>query len=472
MFELMHAPDDIVAKRYRILHPLGQGGSGITYEAEEIATQQRVALKIISLRGMQDWKQLKLFEWDVQVLSSLEHPAIPKYLDYFQIDSDRDRSCYIAQALAPGKSLAALVEEGWQTTESEVKRIAREILNALIYLHSLTPPIVHQDLKPQNIIRGEDGRISLVDFGVVQAIARNAKTHGSTVIVVGTDGYVAPEQFRGQAYGATDLYGLGATLLFLLTHCHPGDLPQEHLKLAFRDHLQLKIKPRFSDWLDQMIAPLLEDRFSRASEALNALDHAPLHSALRPSHHPVLTTPGTRGKLSRPSGSRIQLQRTRSHLTLDIPPAGLQGSITMLMFCIFWNGFTLLLTGMTIVTLSPLSFVLLYFWIFSLWLSADLLGNIAGRTRLEIHPQTFRLQRQLFKLRIQVQGKTKNLSKVERQTTYTKNHQPVGICTLNEGVRTHKFGSMLSNLEQKWVVQELTTFLEQQDQHLKHVYRL
>lgn len=466
MLELTHIANDIVADRYRIIHQLGKGGSGITYEAEEIATQQRVALKVMSFRDMQDWKQLELFEREAQVLSYLEHPAIPKYLDYFQIDSEHDRFFYIAQALAPGKSLAALIEDGWHTTESEVKRIAREILNVLSYLHGLTPPIVHRDIKPQNIIRSEDGSIYLVDFGAVQSVFRNATAHGSTV--VGTYGYMAPEQFRGQAYGATDLYGLGATLLFLLTHCNPGDLPQKRLKLAFRDHLQLQIEPSFSDWLDQMIEPLLEERFSTAKEALSGLEQAPLRSAMTPSRRPALATRETTGQLRQPTGSRIELRKTSSQLILDIPPVGLRGeTFFLLIFCIFWNGFVLVWTGGAIASGAPFIFPLfsIPFWIVGLGLGATLLFSIAGRTKLEIHPQKFRLQWQLFKLRKQIQGNTLDLSsKVELQTAYTQNDRPVKACALSEGVRTHKFGSMLSDREKEWLVQELTEFLEQHHQ--------
>ncbi|MEO0868905.1 MAG: protein kinase, partial [Cyanobacteria bacterium J06642_11] len=91
----------------------------------------------------------------------------------------------------------------------------------LDYLHGLNPPIIHRDVKPQNIIWSQNGRIFLVDFGAVQTVYQNTIAFSSTV--VGTFGYMAPEQFRGQAYPTTDLYGLGTTLLALLTHQNPGE---------------------------------------------------------------------------------------------------------------------------------------------------------------------------------------------------------------------------------------------------------
>jgi ankyrin repeat protein len=97
---------------------------------------------------------------------------------------------------------------------------------------------------------------------------------GSTV--VGTYGYMAPEQFRGDAVPASDLYGLGTTLLFLLTHRVPSDLPQKRLRIHFRDRVQ--ISEAFADWLEKLIEPDVEDRFTSARAALNALQRKVLVS--------------------------------------------------------------------------------------------------------------------------------------------------------------------------------------------------
>ena len=265
--EALHQPGDIIAQRYRITGTLGQGGVGITYAAQDLKSGQQVALKALSVRQMGDWKVLELFEREARILAQLNHPAIPRYLDYFEVDTPEDRAFYIAQELAEGKSLADLVEIGWRTNEDGVRRIATQILEILVYLHSLKPPVVHRDIKPQNLIWGKDGKIFLVDFGAVQDTYRTTLAKGSTI--VGTYGYMAPEQFRGQAVPATDLYGLGATVLFLLTHRSPSDLPQERLKISFRSRIQ--VSEGFADWLEKMLEPDVEDRFPSAKEALAAL---------------------------------------------------------------------------------------------------------------------------------------------------------------------------------------------------------
>jgi Protein kinase domain/Ankyrin repeats (many copies) len=271
-----HQPGDIVGNtdgspeqtRYRILSVLGEGNSGITYKAQDLNHPERtVALKVMSLRQLTDWKMLDLFEREAKVLAQLKHPGIPRYLGSFALETEHDRRYYIVQTLAEGQSLEALVQQGWRADESTVRKIAQQILSILIYLQKLSPPIIHRDLKPQNIIRHENGTLFLVDFGAVRDTYYSTLMRGSTV--VGTYGYMAPEQFRGQSTPATDLYGLGATLLFLLTHRSPADLPQQGLHLDFRDRLQ--VSEHLIAWLEKLLEPDVGDRFASAQAALDAL---------------------------------------------------------------------------------------------------------------------------------------------------------------------------------------------------------
>jgi serine/threonine protein kinase len=257
--------------QYQIRGILGEGGSGITYQAKIVGTDRLVALKELSLQQMTDWKALELFEREAQVLAKLDHPAIPKYIDYFAIDTTQNRSFYIVQELAPGKTLAAWLKTGWRCKEAEVKNIAAQLLEILIYLQGLYPPVVHRDLKPSNILRTAEGKISLVDFGAVQQTYHNTFMRGSTV--VGTFGYMAPEQFRGQALPATDLYGLGATILSLLTNRSPAELAAEELKINFRG--QIQVSESFADWLEKMLEPDTANRFTSATAAFTELKKQP-----------------------------------------------------------------------------------------------------------------------------------------------------------------------------------------------------
>lgn len=262
-----HKAGEILNQKYKIIEVIGEGGTGITYSAIALDSEQLVAVKHLSLQGLDNWKQIELFEREAKILATLNHPAIPRYLDYFCTDSDSSKDFYIVQQLASGKSLFELVKDGWRTTEAEIKSSAEQILEILVYLHGLVPAVIHRDIKPQNLIRSDEGKIFLVDFGAVQNTYYTNLKQGSTV--VGTYGFMAPEQFRGQAVVATDLYNLGATIVYLLTHCPPAELPHKHLKINFRD--RVKISHQFATWLDKLIEPNIEERFDSASSALTEL---------------------------------------------------------------------------------------------------------------------------------------------------------------------------------------------------------
>lgn len=445
--ELHHSSGEIIAQQYQIVGLLGEGGIGTTYEARDLSNGgQAVALKALSLHRMQDWKVLELFEREARVLAQLHHPAIPRYLNYFQSDTPQDRYFYLVQALAPGQSLAALVNGGWRQDETAVRDLAVQVLEVLIYLHNRIPPVIHRDLKPDNLIRRQDGQIYLVDFGSVKDTYRDTLLHGGTV--VGTYGYMAPEQFRGQAFPATDLYGLGTTLLFLLTGRSPAELPQQRLKLDFRS--QVHISQEFADWLEGLVEPALEDRFTSAEEALRVLQNP------RPPFRELTKKP------RQPAGSRIHLTRTAHRLILEIPAAGLQSqTLPLLGFALFWNGFIAFWTTQAIALGAPIFFPLfsIPFWIIGFKMLSGLLFAIAGHTRLEVDRQTFKIQHQLFGFSRQIEGRTIDIDRVKLQTRYTQNRSRVMALAIVAGVRTHQFGTNISRSEQKWLIQELSSFL-------------
>ena len=339
----MHQTGEIINNRYRILDTLGQGGIGITYLAQNLENEENLALKVLSLRRMTEWKKVELFERESQILSQLNHPAIPQYLDYFQIETDKDNCFYIAQQLAPGKSLEQFIESGWNPREEQVKDIGIQLLDILIYLHSFSPPIIHRDIKPQNIICDENGKVFLVDFGAVADTYHNTMTAGSTV--VGTFGFMAPEQFRGKALPATDLYGLGTTLLYLLTQKHPADLPQKHLKIDFRS--QIKVSRNFVNWLDKILEPDAEQRFPHAKLALAALQ-------AKESVDSYLTH-----KPHKPKNTPINLRKSENELKIEIPPGKFRNNfmVVLVTFILLVHGLLLSTFLATILNISVINLI-------------------------------------------------------------------------------------------------------------------
>lgn len=160
-------------------------------------------------------KALEMFEREAQFLVSLDHPRIAKVYDHF-VENGRN---YLLLEYIEGKDLRTFVKESGALPEAMALRWGKEIADILTYLHGLEPPIVHRDLTPDNIVLEKDGSITLIDFG-----AANAFMGTATGTLVGKQSYISPEQFRGKANPASDIYSLGCTLHYLLTAQDPEPL--------------------------------------------------------------------------------------------------------------------------------------------------------------------------------------------------------------------------------------------------------
>jgi serine/threonine protein kinase len=260
----------ILSERYKLKQQLGKNPGRQTWLAEDIisSTKKLVIVKLLAVSPQTDWQELKLFEREAQVLANLIHPKIPQYLDYFSIDEQASSGLIwfgLVQQYIPGQSLQEMLNQKRKFYPPEVRSFAIQILEILIYLHELSPPVLHRDIKPSNLVLGKDRKIYLVDFGAVQD---KAKAEGVTFTVVGTNGYVPPEQLWGKAVPASDLYALGATLIHLLTGISPVYLTQQ-MQIQFADKVILS--PGFNYWLEKLTAPAVEKRFNSAREALKAL---------------------------------------------------------------------------------------------------------------------------------------------------------------------------------------------------------
>lgn len=138
--------------KYKVEAMIGRGGNGTTYRCRDEDTDLLVAVKALTLRSLKEWKQLELFQREAQILENLDHPCIPKYIDTFEEDTPTDRAFFIVQEIVSGKSLQDMIAGGWRADETEIIRIALELLDTLTYLSERRPPVVHRDIKPANII--------------------------------------------------------------------------------------------------------------------------------------------------------------------------------------------------------------------------------------------------------------------------------------------------------------------------------
>lgn len=226
----------------------------------------KVALKELVFSLVPTTQELDAFNREAQLLQTLDHPRIPKFLKSFTVGQGVSTRLYLAQQYLSGQTLTARLAEQ-HFDEDAVLMLARQALQVLAYLHGRSPVVVHRDVKPDNFIIGRDGVLSLVDFGAARSV-KTAGTHGATL--VGTFGYMAPEQLGGTVDARSDLYGLGATLVHLLTRTPPERLLSPGMSLDFQKHVNVSVKTE--GFLSRLVATRPNQRFVSAEDALAYLD--------------------------------------------------------------------------------------------------------------------------------------------------------------------------------------------------------
>lgn len=299
-------PNPVLGDRYEIQKQLGKNSGRRTLLARDLQTQGLVVIKLLSFDNETEWDDLKLFEREADTLKNLSHPAIPQYLNSFELNLRTGKGFALIQTYAQGKSLEALLQAGKTFTEAQAKQIAKALLEILIYLHGQPPPVIHRDIKPKNILLTDTSgdrpiQVYLVDFGSVRTATAEENT---TFTVVGTYGYMPPEQFSGRAIAASDLYSLGATLITLVTGTHPSSLPRRGSRIDFGQVADLS--PAFADWLNWMTESSLERRLPSAESALQALEQGQTRNA-------------TVAMVAKPADSKVTLNKDVNSLEIIIP---------------------------------------------------------------------------------------------------------------------------------------------------------
>ncbi|BCL33587.1 serine/threonine protein kinase [Nostoc sp. MS1] len=453
---------EIFNTRYEILQLLGKKAGRRTLLAKDVVTGELVIVKLLAFSSDFEWDDLKLFEREAETLKSLSHPNIPRYLDYFEVNSPTIKGFALVQSYIPAQTLEQYLQSGRIFTESDIKQIASAILEILIYLHGLHPPVIHRDIKPSNILLGERsgnnfGEVYLVDFGSVQTALG---TEGGTRTVVGTYGYMPPEQFGGRTVTASDLYSLGATLIYLLTGTHPADLPQKDFRIQFEQSVNLS--PGLANWLKSMTEPNLERRLSSAQQALKTLEEPQLLGV---------------GKLavSKPEDSKIQLIKDGDSLEIVVPPVGFRTSIVSTgLFAITWNSFILFWTIGALSTPFPINvpFALfsLPFWGAGYFMGYNFLFTLFGRIKLRLDREQITCTKELFAFKFHRPrpSSRESITKLvytprylTRDSEGDKTQVPAQL-EVWAGVRKYQLGqntNIQSEAELEWLAQELSNWL-------------
>jgi serine/threonine protein kinase len=274
---------------YEVEHAVGEGGFGITYRARRASNGEVVALKQMRLEKVDSWKALELFEREASVLSSLGHPAIPHYVEFFATTPDgpvahtgegthAPDSLILVQRFVDGEDLGRRLADGRSFEADELLGIIRRVLGALAYLHELNPPVIHRDVNPRNIVVDDDGAAFLVDFGAIQHRLQEKTVGGSTT--VGTLGYIPMEQSLGKARPASDIYALAVTTTVLMTGMRPEELPLDDAtgkidlgRLGLTTEADAsEAKRRLCAFIDVGLEPIVGQRLGSARAAIEILE--------------------------------------------------------------------------------------------------------------------------------------------------------------------------------------------------------
>jgi serine/threonine protein kinase/uncharacterized protein YjiK len=274
----MLQPGTLVQNRYLIEQLIGQGGMGAIYRAIDQRFGAPVALK---QKLVSDEETDRAFEREAKLLNGLRHSALPRVIDYFADESGH----FLVMEFIPGEDLHHMITTGSRLfSVDEVLQWADQLLDALEYLHGQHPPVIHRDIKPQNLKLAANGQIILLDFGIAKGgSAMQTRSLEGQSVKFYTPEYAPIEQIQGSGTDQrSDLYSLAATLYHLLTTAPPEDALSRTSEVAFGNpdpqrpahEINPQVPPAISNVLLQAMAIQTGERFSSAAEMRTALQQA------------------------------------------------------------------------------------------------------------------------------------------------------------------------------------------------------
>lgn len=273
--------------KYRILEPLGSGGFGTVYLAEDTWIDKRVALKVPHRQGLDFGELLR----EPRLLASLSHPNIVTVITA----EKQDNVFFIVMEYVQGDTLENLIAAQGGLDLATSLDYTCQICNAVDHAHK--QGVLHRDLRPANVFVNEKGLLKVGDFGTSRIL--EVAAHGTTVI--GSPPYMAPEQFEGRAVFASDLYSLGVTMYQMLTGTLPYDTPApSDLDRLRRGDLAVPLRSRnaavpqiIEHIVMRAMAPDVASRYQRAEDLLNDLLNARRELPRRtPADIPAVSAPG------------------------------------------------------------------------------------------------------------------------------------------------------------------------------------
>lgn len=263
----MTAIGTVIDGKYEILKEIGRGGMSIVYLAMDKRLNKQWAVKEIRKKGSgkNDEVVVNSLLAEANMMKRLDHPALPRIVDII----DNGVTIYIVMDYIEGESLDKILNEYGAQPEDKVIEWAKQLCDALGYLHSQKPPIIYRDMKPANVMLKPEGNIKIIDFG----IAREYKEQNlADTTVLGTKGYAPPEQYSGQTDPRSDIFALGMTMHHLLT----GVDPRSGEAYASVRQWNPDLSEGIEAIIDKCVEPAAENRYQSTSDLLYDLEHPDL----------------------------------------------------------------------------------------------------------------------------------------------------------------------------------------------------
>ena len=262
----------MLAGRYEVIRHLGGGGFAITFLARDMMQPSKPLCVVKQLRPTRTHpRAIQFFHKEAVILEKLgKHPQIPQLLAHFK----EGNNLYIVQEFIGGRNLTNEISPGKGLSEGDVHYLLQDILEVLSFVHKYG--VIHRDIKPQNLIRRQDdGKIVLIDFGVVKELGNlmvNSRGEVFSSVIVGTPGYMPKEQSLGKACLASDVYAVGMTAITALTGLKPSRLENNPKtgEVIWLQHAQ--VSEELAKIITKMVRRHFSLRYSCAQDALKALN--------------------------------------------------------------------------------------------------------------------------------------------------------------------------------------------------------
>lgn len=256
-----------INNRYILQYEIGRGGMSKVYLARDIKLNMDWAIKVMDVSNKSGHAQIYRIatEKEISLLKKLNHPALPRIVDYFL----EDEKMYIVMDYIEGITLSEKLEREGKQKQEDVLRWMRAVCDVLNYLHTRKDAIIYRDIKPSNIMLTPEGDVKLIDFGIARTYKSSSN---SDTEYLGSRGYAAPEQCSksGQSDARTDIYGVGATMYHLLTGKHPDQPPYEFYPIR-------KWDKAFSRGVQQIVQKCVmtdpQYRYQTAFDLIDAIDN-------------------------------------------------------------------------------------------------------------------------------------------------------------------------------------------------------